>query len=172
MEPYFFYTFATLTVMFVILMLVQKNPVTSAICLVASFFFLAGLYVLLQAHFVAVLQILVYAGAIMVLFIFVIMLLNLKDEELIKDRLTLARGAVIALGGVLIGYLGYRLSHVNFAEPQKLSENFGSVTAMGEMLFNESYFLPFELTGVLLLVGVIGAIVLGKAKKRQGRDHA
>lgn len=108
-ESIFFYGFSLITVVTVILMIVQRNPVSSALCLVASFFSLAALYVLLQAHFVATLQILVYAGAIMVLFIFVIMLLNLREDELSVDRFTISRLSVIFFAILTAGVLGFKL---------------------------------------------------------------
>src|SRR3954467_6595518 len=87
-ETVFFWIFAVLTVAFSAQVVLRRNPVHAAISLVGAFFFLAGIYVLLAAHLIAILQVMVYAGAVMVLFVFVIMLLNLKEEELGHERLT------------------------------------------------------------------------------------
>src|SRR3954468_16624179 len=87
-ESVFFWIFAILTVLFAGQVVLRRNPVNAAISLVAAFFFLAGIYVLLAAHLIAILQVMVYAGAVVGLFVFVIMLLNLKEEELGDERLT------------------------------------------------------------------------------------
>jgi uncharacterized MnhB-related membrane protein len=88
MESVFFWIFAVGTVFFSAQVVLRRNPLYAAISLVGAFFFLAGIYVLLSAHLIAILQVIVYAGAVMVLFVFVIMLLNLKEEELGRERLT------------------------------------------------------------------------------------
>lgn len=161
MNPVFFYSFATITVLMVIVMIVQKNPISSAICLVASFFSLAALYVMLEAHFVATLQILVYAGAIMVLFIFVIMLLNLKDDELIQDKINVKRLGVAFVGLTLFFFLALRFAKIPAAVFGTTSENFGTAESIGKLMFSD-YVIPFELIGILLLVGIVGAILLGR----------
>src|SRR5687768_8663482 len=126
MEPLVFYIAAFITVFAVVMMIFQSNPVASAIYLVLSFFSLAGIYVTLSAHFVAALQILVYAGAIMVLFIFVIMLLNLKDDELVYDRLNLKRVLVALLGLGLFGFMANLIFKIPSVEFAALPENFGT----------------------------------------------
>jgi len=139
-----------------------RNPLYGALLLIVSFFFISGLYVLLFAHTMAILQILVYAGAIMVLFTFVIMLLNLSKKELGDETKTLAKGlgivAVVALGTKLVVMLQGQTLNLQ-AKP--LPEGFGGVDAIADLLFH-NYLVPFELTGLLLLVAVIGAIVLAK----------
>lgn len=139
-----------------------RNPLYGALLLIVSFFFIAGLYVLLFAHVMAVLQILVYAGAIMVLFMFVIMLLNLSKKELGDETKTLAKGlgvvAVVALGTKMVIMLEGQALNV---QSQPLPEGFGGVDAIADLLFH-NYLVPFELTGLLLLVAVIGAVVLAK----------
>lgn len=164
-EAIFFYLFGGLAVVMVTAMILTTNPVTSALCLVLGFFGLAGLYVLLEAPFVAALQILVYAGAIMVLFIFVIMLLNLQPQDLIGDKVSPAK--FVLVGGVMVAILvslfyGVTLPDTPFAE---LPPDFGSPAAVGRLLFSE-YAVPFELASVLLLVAIIGAVILGKKEKR------
>jgi NADH-quinone oxidoreductase subunit J len=146
----------------VVLPVGARNPLYGALSLVLSFFFVAGLYVLLLAHTMAVLQILVYAGAIMVLFIFVIMLLNLSPSELGHERRTLAKwlgGAATVTVGVQIAVAVER--GASAVTPRPLPEGFGTVDAIGDALFRD-YLVPFELTGVLLLVAVVGAVILAK----------
>src|SRR3954465_1021500 len=107
-ETVFFWIFAVLTAAFAGNVVLRRNPAHAAISLVAAFFFLAGLYVLLAAHLIAILQIMVYAGAVMVLFVFVIMLLNLKEEELGHERITawkIIGGLSIVITTGLIAFL-------------------------------------------------------------------
>lgn len=161
MEPIAFYISAFITVFAVVLMIFQNNPVASAVYLVLSFFGLAVIYVLLGAYFVSALQILVYAGAIMVLFIFIIMLLNLKEDELTYDQVNAKRllVAIIGLGlFVFIGFYIFKIPQVSFAA---LPENFGTVREVAVLMLTD-YVIPFEVLGLLLLVGLLGAILLGR----------
>lgn len=165
MNPIFFYIAAFITVFAVVCMIFQSNPVASAIYLVASFFSLAGIYVMLGAHFVAALQILVYAGAIMVLFIFVIMLLNLGADELDFDRIDVRRLVAGLVGFVLFGFFTYFIFKIpagaGFA---KVSESFGSVNEVAKLMLGD-YIVPFEIMGVLLLVGLVGAVLMGRREE-------
>lgn len=145
----------------VLLMIFQTNPIASAIYLVFAFFGLAGLYVLLSAPFVAVLQILVYVGAIMVLFIFVLMLLNLKKEELIYDQVTGKKIGVVLLGLFFLGFMVFHFVSIPVLPFANVAVSFGEPKGVGQLLFTH-YLIPFELTSILLLVGIIGAVVLGK----------
>ena len=148
---------------------VSRNPVYAAIALVICFFFLAGIYMLLLAHLMAVLQILVYAGAIMVLFLFVIMLLNLSDEEQGKQASSIAQliGIVAMLFvtvkiGLLLSYAGEAPAGSKPAHADELAAaNIGTMEGVSDVLFG-SHIVPFELTGILLLIAVIGAVVLSK----------
>jgi len=146
----------------VVLPVGARNPLYGALSLVVSFFFVAGIFVLLLAHTMAVLQILVYAGAIMVLFIFVIMLLNLSPSELGEEKKTVAKGigaaAALLIGAKLVTAVE---ASTKLPDPRPLSANFGTLDAIGDALFRD-YLVPFELTGVLLLVAVIGAVILAK----------
>ena len=139
-----------------------KNPLYGAIALIISFFFIAGLYVLALAHTMAILQILVYAGAIMVLFTFVIMLLNLSKKELGDETKTISKGvgviAMLAIGVKLVLVIDAQGA---LASAKPLPAGFGTVGALGDLMFKD-YLVPFELTGILLLVAVIGAVVLAK----------
>jgi len=150
-----------------ILMVVQRNPLMSAIYLIANFFCLAALYLLLHAQLLAVLQIVVYAGAIMVLVIFVIMLLNLGAENKLTERLNVK----ITIGVALVVGLLLELLYVVLGPGQDWvpavvpagTAGIGTVESMGAALFGQ-FLLPFEITSLLLLAAVIGAVIL--AKKR------
>lgn len=150
-----------------ILLVFQKNPVYSALLLITHFFALAGFYLLLNAQFLAVLQILVYAGAIMVLFVFVIMLLNLQNEEALKDPFNLRKIIASLFGFVLLLQFGifYFLKAKQDLDIKSSPNSFeaGSVEKIGELLFT-TYLIPFEVTSFLLLVGIIASIVLAKRK--------
>ena len=161
MEALLFYIFGGLAVVMVVFMILKTNPVTCALSLVVAFFGLSGLYILLDAPFVAALQILVYAGAIMVLFIFVIMFLNLTPEELKEDRVTrprLVAGLVLFLStlGLAVKYLDWQT--LSF---QPAPEGFGEAAPVGRLMFTE-YLVPFEIVSILLLVAIVGVFVLGR----------
>ena len=143
----------------------SKNPIVSAMSLVAHFFMLAGLYLTLQAQFIAVLQVLVYAGAIMVLVVFVIMLLNLGSEEQLKEKFNVNKVFAvifaIALTAILLSvFFTAKSGMVKFPEN---SANINSVQSIGASLFNV-YIVPFEAIGILLLAAIVGALVLAKRK--------
>ena len=142
---------------------ISRNPVYAAINLVAAFFFLAGIYVLLVAHLIAFMQILVYAGAVMVLFLFVIMLLSAGDEHLVEERLRAMQlvGAAGALG--LTAVLAWAVTEVARADPAALPPDFGTVKAVGRVLYTQ-FLLPFEATSLLLLAAIVGAVVVAKER--------
>lgn len=142
-----------------------RNPVHAAMSLVVAFFFLSGLYVLLMAHLVAFLQILVYAGAIMVVFLFVIMLLALHDEDLRETKLKAMQwGGVIGAAGVATVVAGAIANAPGGSLAfRTVSADFGTVKAVGRLLFTQ-YLLPFEATSLLLLVAIVGAVVIAKPR--------
>ena len=162
METALFYLFASLTLLCGLLVVANpfsRNPVTSAMFLVLAVLSMAGLFVLLNAFFLAAVQILVYAGAVIVLFLFVIMLLDLAEEERRRIKsasLTLGAASVGALAVVLLGVLS-RSGAATAARPdvQGLTEN------LGRLLFTR-YLLPFELVSILLLVAMVGVILLSR----------
>jgi len=160
-----FYVFATLAVVTSLLVVVQPNPVYSVLLLIGSFLALGGLYVLLSAPFVAVIQIIVYAGAIMVLFLFVVMLLNAPKEHTTQASL-IETGAARAIGGflalALLGELVWALSRsrtLRSIDAVARSENVWSVGEIGQLLFTK-YAFAFEATSVLILVAMVGAVAL------------
>ncbi len=162
-----FYFFAGLAVASGVLMISRKNPVYSAMYLVLTLFCLAAIFVVLNAHFLAALQIVLYAGAILVLFLFVIMLLRLGHdfEPDVRGRfwLTLAGGMGLVLSAELISILdvGPEAAGVDMVKP--LIEARGAIGAIAEPLF-QSYVAAVEITGVLLLVAMVGAVVIAKRK--------
>jgi NADH-quinone oxidoreductase subunit J len=162
MTDVLFYIFAFLTLLFGFLVIANpfsRNPVTSAMFLVMTIVSLAGLFVLLHAFFLAAVQILVYAGAVMVLFLFVIMLLDLKEEERRKIKILGVIGAVIAVGGFMLIFLkGLALSPLKASVSPTLS---GDTADLGRLLFTQ-YLLPFEIVSLLLLVAVVGVVLLSK----------
>lgn len=160
-ETVLFYIFSSITVLMVLLMIFQTNPIASAMFLVFAFFSLAALYVLLQAPFVAMLQIMVYAGAVMVLFIFVIMLLNLHRDELERERFHWKQAGLIAMALAFAGFLINHFVKIPVLPFREVSASFGEVASVGKVLFSD-YVIPFELTSILILVAVIGAVLLGK----------
>lgn len=157
-----FYLFSLLAIASAILFVTRKSPVPAALWLVNVMFALAGLYVMLDAPFVGVIQVLVYAGAIMVVFVFVVMLLNLGQNE-ISDLRSL--GARLGAGLVGLSLLATLLVTVRQRIPRLESAPAADnvVTPVAESLFTD-YLVAFELTSVVLLVAVIGAVLL--AKKR------
>ena len=165
-----FWTFAALAVLGAAMCITRRNPVASALWLVLTLFALAALFVVLDAQFIAVLQVLVYAGAIMVLFLFVIMLLNLgrAGPSDIKGP------AGLAVAALLAGGLGLQLVVLRDAAPggggglapgamAQLQAQQGIVAAVAQPLFAQ-YLVPFEITSVLLLAAIVGAVVLAKRK--------
>jgi NADH-quinone oxidoreductase subunit J len=166
MELIFFFLLAFVSVISAILVITRRNPISSAMFLVLNFFVLAGIYLTLSAQFLAIIQILVYAGAIMVLFVFVIMLLNLGDEEKLIEKMNFKKFVRIILSLALIIQIIYIISYFQVNQNIVQSSNavnIGTVNEIGRQLFTV-YLFPFEITSILLLVAIIGAVVL--AKKR------
>jgi NADH-quinone oxidoreductase subunit J len=159
-----FYVFGAIAVLASLLVIAQRNPMYSVLLLIASFGALSGLYVLLDAPFVAVIQIIVYAGAIMVLFLFVVMLLNAPKEEAEAERLHVSpgvrnTGAILALA--FIGELLWALTKHGGESGAFAGGSVTSVAAIGRLLFRE-YAFPFEVTSVLILVAMVGSVVLAR----------
>jgi NADH-quinone oxidoreductase subunit J len=162
MQDAFFYLFAGLTLLCGLLVVANpfsRNPVTSAMFLVLTIASLAGLFVLLHAFFLAAVQVLVYAGAVMVLFLFVIMLLDLKAEARRKFQ---AFALVTGVGSVLaLGVLSVKTIATSGVGQGLVPQAEGSTATLGRLLFTR-YLLPFEIVSVLLLVAMVGVILLSK----------
>ena len=168
MDAYLFYIVAAITVVTGVYLIFEKNPVFGALYLIQTMVSIAVLYILLEAQFVAAVQIIVYAGAIMVLFLFVIMLLNLDIKEEAKNALPFQRIPAILMGIALFAVIcivikakllqgkhdQYTTAYVNTV---------GNTKLIGNLLFTE-YLLPFEITSILLFAAAIGAIMLAKRK--------
>ena len=164
MDALLFALFAAVAVLCAISMVMQRHPVSSALSLIGVMGSLAILYLLLGAPFIAAAQMIVYAGAIMVLFLFVIMLLNAGAEHKPLRQSILARFLGLPLGIALLGMLGYLIQRtvppdsvlVRFADAKV-----GSPQDIGRALFTQ-YLLPFEVTSVLVLIAILGAVVLAR----------
>jgi len=165
MGPVTFAVLATALVVSALTIVVHPNPVKSAMALVMTLFLLAVVFVFLGAHMVAALQVIVYAGAIMVLFLFVIMLLNLSDEEAAARHRgnTLFRLGAWTGGAVLAAELAALFLRVPFPEPATPAAGYGGAEAVATVLFVDDL-LPFELTSILLLIAVVGAVVLAQLR--------
>lgn len=157
-----FLVLAALTVASALTVIIHRNPIYSALGLVSTLFLLAVLFIGLDAQMVAVLQIIVYAGAIVVLFLFVIMLLNLQVEE--RSSAATPMVAIAAIGGLGIGGLVILgIVRTPLGAPVPVHAGFGGTEALAERLFTV-YLLPFELTSLLLLVAIVGAVVVGRKR--------
>ena len=167
-EP-LFYFFSLLTLIFGVGVVINRNPVASALCLVASFIGLAAIYVSLNAYFLGTIQVLVYAGAVMVLFLFIIMLMDIKAEERRKFNLVAVGGGMVLVIGflamfssVVAGFKGgeQRLSQL------PLDTTKSDVVEIGKTLFTD-YNFHLQIVGVLLLVATVGVVVLSRREDRQ-----
>ncbi len=179
-----FYILAVFAVVSALLCVTQKNPVSSALWLVSTMFALAGIYVLLNAQFIAAMQVLVYAGAVMVLFMFVIMLLHLGKDESGDIKKGPTRLVAVLLGAALVAALltvrgtsvaglaarltetagaGSPLALTAGGEVQSAAAFSNPIGAVAKPMF-ETYLVPFEITSILLLAAAVGAVVLAKRK--------
>ncbi len=167
MSAFLFWIFSLLMLVFGVAVVVNRNPVASALSLVVSFLGLAGLFMSLDAYFIGIIQVLVYAGAVMVLFLFIIMLLDLRAEERRRvSWLSLAGGCAVALA--LLVQIFYVIGHLRSAHqtfPPLAKSTFDDVRSVGLLLFG-NYNLPFQIIGVLVLVATIGVVLLSKREPR------
>lgn len=165
-EVIFFIIAGSLAVVSAILMITRKNPIASALWLIFNFFTVSVIYFLLRAQFIAIIQILIYAGAIMVLFIFVIMLLKLQDESKLTEILTYKKLTAVLFSVLLMALLGFTI-YVSFAGKYEQlnpeAKNISTAENLGKELFL-NYAFPIEAIGLLLLAAIVGAVVLAKKK--------
>lgn len=158
-----FWSFGGLAVLLALLVIVLPNPVHCAVALIGTLFCLAALFAMLQAHFLAAVQVLLYAGAILVLFLFVIMLLNLSRRELGRPRQTAAKIA----GTLLLGWFGFHLAWRLATLPEQsfppAGAGYGTLEQVGGLLFGPMV-LPFEVASVLLVAAVLGAVAIAKRR--------
>lgn len=167
-SPVTFSILAGLSIACALLVVLKKNPVSSAFSLVLLFAAFAGIYAMFGAHLIAALQILVYAGAIMVLFIFVIMLLNADEPsfDMVRTHPVL-RGAIGTFCLILLGFFIWAHGHspsvvpAGTFTPEAIEAAGGNSKVISQLMFSK-YILPFELTSVLLLGGIVGAVAIAK----------
>jgi len=163
MSLLFFYLFAAIAVAGALGMVLNtRNTVAAALSLVLTMVSLGGVYVLLEAYLIGVLQILVYAGAILVLFLFVVMLLNLRRDEFSPQRQLATKIVAVAIGLAVLA-LFLQIVQGAFGTPAAISEDFGGYRQVGTALFTD-YVLAFEATSLLLLAAMVGAVILAKRK--------
>ncbi len=161
---YLFYLFATISVLSGLVVVAARNPVNSVIALIVCFLSIAGHYILLNAQFLAMVQVIVYTGAIMVLFLFVIMLLNLNQSTEPQKTLLTRIAAVVAGGVFLLTLLAATRQGVEIAAANPTDASVGLVRYVGKALFKD-FLLPFEVSSVLFLSAMVGALMLGKKEK-------
>jgi NADH-quinone oxidoreductase subunit J len=158
--------FALLAVATAVIMITRRNPVKSVLFLVVNFFCISAIYLLLRAQFIAIIQVIVYAGAIMVLFLFVIMLLNLQDESKLTENITYKKITAVLLAILLFSVLAITAYFAYLSKYQMInpnSEQLGTVQVNGKELYT-TFSFPFELMSFILLAAIVGAIVLAKKK--------
>jgi len=161
METVLFILFGAIAVCGAIMVVTRKHPMASALYLILTLFAVAALFVLRQAHFLAAIQVIIYAGAVVVLFVFVIMLINVPEDRLPVERATTVRVLGVLAAGFFI--LESAVLARRYSMPTGPAAEVGTVEAVGRALFTD-YLLAFEVTSVLLLSAVIGAIALAKRK--------
>lgn len=156
-----FYIFAALAVLGGLLMVSLRNPLSGAFSLILSLVSLAGLFAMLHAEFVFILQVLVYAGAIMVLIIFTIMLLNLNKEELEEAPVSVLRLLFTALVCAVAAFGAIKVFGGIQMTPPELSADYGSIEGVGRLMLSD-FLYPFEVISLILLVAVVGVVLLAK----------
>lgn len=158
-----FYFLSFVAVLSALMVVFSKNPVYSVLYLIITFFCIAGHYILLNAQFLAVVHVIVYAGAIMVLFLYVIMLLNLNQESEPHKSTVLRISATICAGLLMIVLIGSLKGTEQMMQQQTTDPSIGLVKNLGKVMFTD-FLLPFEITSILLLAAMVGAIMLGKSE--------
>jgi NADH-quinone oxidoreductase subunit J len=157
-----FFILSAIAIFSAIMVLVSKNPVHSVLWLIAVFFTISGHYILLNAQFLAIVNLIVYAGAIMVLFLFVIMLMNLNSTTEPQKHLWMKLAGVISGGCLLIMLVSLTRQAIEMGGRTATSDGeIGLIKNLGKVLFSE-YVVPFEITSVLFLSAMVGAVVIGK----------
>ena len=158
-EQIIFYPMAAIIVLFSLLVVIHKSPIRSALFLLGTLFFMACIFALLSAHFVAVIQVLVYAGGIIVLILFAIMLLNLQKEKGEFEHISLGKLISLALGGLLFFILAIVFLTVYPENNNGLPANFGTIKEVGRLMITD-YVFAFEAISLLVIASLVGAVVL------------
>lgn len=160
-----FYFLSFLAILSALMVVISKNPIHSVLYLILTFFTLSGHYILLNAQFISIVNLIVYAGAIMVLFLFTIMFLNLKDDAFVGSRWvfnSLCALLVAAFAGLLL--FKFANSPVEVADEGNFNSQIGMVESLGQTLYS-NFLVPFELVSVLFLSAMVGAVMLGRREK-------
>ncbi|MDP2386771.1 MAG: NADH-quinone oxidoreductase subunit J [Bacteroidota bacterium] len=158
---YMFYFLSFVAILCGMMVVISKNPIHSILYLILTFFSIAGHYLLLNAQFLAVVHIIVYAGAIMVLFLYVIMMMNLNEKDEPNKKVFLKIAAVGSAGLLLLTLVGSLKGAEKMVAAAPLNTNVGLIKNLGQTLFGEFLF-PFEISSILLLAAMVGAIMIGK----------
>ena len=158
-----FYALSAFAIVSAIMVLVSKNPIHSVLWLILVFFAISGHYIILNAQFLAIVNIIVYAGAIMVLFLFVIMLMNVQSDKEPQKKLLIKFIGVLSGGSLLILLIALVKQTAQLEGKQVLMKEgtIGLIHPLGKVLFND-YVLPFEISSVLFLSAMVGAVIIGK----------
>ncbi len=167
MTQIFFYSLSAIAIACSLLMLFQRNAMYSVLYLLVCFFSVAGLYIMLNAEFLAIVHVIVYAGAIMVLFLYVLMFLNLNTSPSFSTS-SLLRVAAMTTGGMIFIILFASFYKTQLTElPQSMDIDVGSVQTLGKVLFNE-FLIPFELTSILFISAMVGVVIINKKESANG----
>jgi len=156
----------SLTIASALMVVLSKHPIRSVIFLVVTFFFISSLYILMNAQFLAIVNIIVYAGAIMVLFLFVLMLLNLNKTSEPESTLLVKLSSLIAAGGLFLVLIAALKDTIQLSKTYTLkNEAIGTVESLGNLLFSK-YVVPFEVSSILFISAMVGAVLLAKREKQ------
>ena len=161
MEQILFFFVALVAITSAVYFVFARNPLYSILSLIVTMFSIAGLYILLNAQFLGIVQIIVYAGAIMVLFLYILMMLNLNKEDESKKQNLMKFAGVFSAGLLLIAILGAFRGFKIDKIAGDVDSGVGLTKSLGRLLFNE-YVLPFELASILIFAGIVGAVLIGK----------
>ena len=161
MEQFLFFFIALVAVVSSVYFVFAKNSLYAILSLIVTFFIIAAMYVLLNAQFLGIVQIIVYAGAIMVLFLYVLMMLNLNAKDESKKHNLLKFTGIISAGIIFVGMIGAYKGVAMTNATTNVDSQIGLTKNLGKLLFNE-YVLPFELASILILAGIVGSVLIGK----------
>ena len=161
MEQFLFFFIALVAVASAVYFVFARNPLYAILSLIVTFFSIAALYILLNAQFLGIVQIIVYAGAIMALFLYALMMLNLNAKDESKKHNLLKFTGIISAGIIFVGMIGAYKGVAMTNATTNVDSQIGLTKNLGKLLFNE-YVLPFELASILILAGIVGSVLIGK----------
>ena len=161
MEQFLFFFIALVAVASAVYFVFARNPLYAILSLIVTFFSIAALYILLNAQFLGIVQIIVYTGSIMVLFLYVLMMLNLNAKDESKKHNLLKFTGIISAGIIFVGMIGAYKGVAMTNATTNVDSQIGLTKNLGKLLFNE-YVLPFELASILILAGIVGSVLIGK----------